>query len=51
MDMDSFLAYMQFISVAIIAGCFTIALMNFSTVRKDMQLQTKQQTKKFENPK
>ena len=41
--MDSFLAYMQFISVAIIAGCFTIALMNFSTVRKDMQLQTKQQ--------
>ena len=41
--MDSFLAYMPFISVAIIAGLFTIALMNFSTVRKNMQLQTEQQ--------
>ena len=41
--MDSFLAYMPFISVAIIAGLFTIALMNFSTVRKNMQMQSEEQ--------
>ena len=32
--MDSFLAYMPFISVAIVAGLFIMALMNFSTIKK-----------------
>jgi hypothetical protein len=41
--MDSFLTYMPFISVAIIAGLFIMALMNFSTVRKNMQMQSEQQ--------
>jgi hypothetical protein len=43
--MDSFLTYMPFISVAIIAGLFVMALMNFSTVRKNMQMQSEQQLK------
>ena len=43
--MDSFLTYMPFISVAIIAGLFIMALMNFSTVRKNMQMQSAQQIK------
>ena len=42
-DMDSFLTYVPFISVAIIAGLFIMALMNFSTIRKSMQMQSEQQ--------
>jgi hypothetical protein len=42
-DMDSFLTYMPFISVAIIAGLFIMALMNFSTLRKSIQMQGEQQ--------
>jgi hypothetical protein len=34
---------MPLISVEIIAGFFTMALMNFSTVRKNMQIQSEQQ--------
>src|SRR5918994_4302839 len=41
--MDSFLTYMPFISVAIVAGLFIMALVNFSTLRKNMQLQNEQQ--------
>jgi hypothetical protein len=41
--MDSFLTYMPFVSVGIIAGLFIMALMNFSTVRKSMQMQSEQQ--------
>src|SRR5919108_3274290 len=41
--MDSFLTYIPFISVAIVAGLFTMALVNFSTVRKNMQMQSEQQ--------
>jgi hypothetical protein len=41
--MDSFLAYIPLISVAIIAGLFAIALINFSTIRKNMQVQSEQQ--------
>jgi hypothetical protein len=43
--MDSLLIYMPFISVAIIAGLFVMALVNFSTVRKSMQRQSEQQLK------
>ncbi len=42
-DMDSFLTYMPFISVAIVAGLFMMALVNFSTLRKSMQMQSEQQ--------
>jgi hypothetical protein len=42
-DMDSFLTYIPLISVAIVAGLFTVALVNFSTVRKNMQVQSEQQ--------
>jgi hypothetical protein len=42
-DMDSFLTYMSFISVAIVAGLFIMALVNFSTLRKSMQTQSEQQ--------
>jgi hypothetical protein len=41
-DMDSFLTYIPLISVAIVAGLFTMALVNFSTVRKNMQVQSEQ---------
>ena len=41
--MDSFLTYMPLISVAIVAGLFTMALVNFSTVRKNMQVQSERQ--------
>ena len=41
--MDSFLTYIPLISVAIVAGLFTMALVNFSTVRKNMQVQSEQQ--------
>ena len=43
--MDTFLTYMPFISVAVIAGLFIMALVNFSTVRKSMQVQSEQQMK------
>lgn len=43
--MDSFLTYMPFISVAIVAGLFIMALLNFSTLRKSMQSQSEQQIK------
>ena len=36
---------MPFISVAVIAGLFIMALVNFSTVRKSMQVQSEQQMK------
>jgi hypothetical protein len=36
---DSFLTYVPLISVAIVAGLFLMALMNFSTIRKNMQMQ------------
>ena len=42
-DMDSFLTYIPLISAAIITGLFTMALVNFSTVRKNMQIQSEQQ--------
>jgi hypothetical protein len=42
-DMDSFLTYIPLISIAIVAGLFTLALVNFSTVRKNMQIQSNQQ--------
>jgi hypothetical protein len=42
---DSFLTYVPLISVAIIAGLFVMALMNFSTIRKNMQMQIEQQMK------
>ena len=43
--MDSFLTYVPFISVAIIAGLFIMALVNFSTLRNSMQRQSEQQIK------
>lgn len=43
--MDSFLTYVPLISVAIVAGLFIMALMNFSTIRKNMQMQIEQQMK------
>jgi hypothetical protein len=42
-DMDSFLTYAPLISVAIVSGLFIMALVNFSTIRKNMQLQSEQQ--------
>jgi hypothetical protein len=41
--MDSLLTYIPLISVAIITGLFIMALVNFSTIRKNMQLQSEQQ--------
>jgi len=41
--MDSFLTYTPLISVAIVSGLFIMALVNFSTLRKNMQLQNEQQ--------
>lgn len=43
--MDSFLTYVPLISVAIVAGLFVMALMNFSIIRKNMCLQSEQQMK------
>lgn len=37
------MTYMPFISVAIVAGLFIVALVNFSTLRKSMQMQSEQQ--------
>ena len=41
--MDSLLAYAPLITVAIVSGLFIMALVNFSTLRKNMQLQNEQQ--------
>ena len=41
--MDTLLVYMPLISVAIVAGLFIMALVNFSTIRKSMQVQSEQQ--------
>jgi hypothetical protein len=41
--MDLYSTYIPSISVAIVAGLFVIALLNFSTVRKNMQMQGEQQ--------
>lgn len=38
--MDSFLTYVPIISVAILAGLFVMALTNFSTIRKNMRMQS-----------
>jgi hypothetical protein len=46
--MDSFLTYMPFISVAIVTGLFIMALLNFSTLRKNMQVQSEQQIKNMQ---
>lgn len=43
--MDSFLTYVPLISVAIIAGLFVMALMNFSSIRKNMRMQSEEQMK------
>lgn len=40
---------MSLISVARIADLFIMAIVNFSTVRKNMRVQNEQQEKKFEN--
>ena len=44
-DMDSFLPYVPLISVAIVAGLFIVALVNFSIARKNIQMQSEQQIK------
>lgn len=41
--MDSFLEYVPLISLVIVAGLFVVALVNFSIVRKNMQMQSEQQ--------
>src|SRR5918994_2913976 len=41
--MDSFLTYAPLISVAIVSGLFIMALVNFSALRKNMQLQSEHQ--------
>src|ERR671910_198846 len=38
-----FLTYTSLISVAVVSGLFIMALVNFSTLRKNMQLQNEQQ--------
>ena len=40
---------MPFISVAVIAGLFIMALVNFSTVRKSMQVQSEQKNLKMQS--
>ena len=45
------LIYAPLISVAVVSGLFIMALINFSTIRKNMQLQSEPTDKKFENPK
>lgn len=41
--MDSLLTYVPLISIAIIAGLFIMALINFSAIRRNMRLQSEQQ--------
>jgi hypothetical protein len=43
--MDSFLTYVPLVSVAIVAGLFFMAPMNFSTIRKNICMQSEQQMK------
>jgi hypothetical protein len=43
--MDSFLAYVPLISLTVVVGLFVVALVNSSTVRKNMQKQTEQHIK------
>jgi hypothetical protein len=43
--MDSFLTYVPLISVMIVSGLFVMALLNFSTIRKNLQKQSEQQMK------
>jgi hypothetical protein len=43
--MDSFLTYVPLVSVAIVAGLFFMAPMNFSTIRKNIRKQSEQQMK------
>jgi hypothetical protein len=43
--MDSFLRYVPLISLTVVVGLFVVALVNFSTVRKNMQKQTEQHIK------
>jgi hypothetical protein len=46
--MDSFLTYLPLISVSVVAGLFVMALVNFSTMRKNMQRQGEQQIKSLQ---
>jgi hypothetical protein len=41
--MDLFFTFVPLISIAIAAGVFVMALMNFSTLRKNMRMQSEQQ--------
>jgi hypothetical protein len=41
--MDSFLTYVPLVSVSVVAGLFVMALVNFSTMRKNIQKQSEQQ--------
>src|SRR3954447_18339763 len=43
--MDSFVTYVPLISLTIVVGLFVVALVNFSTLRKNMQKQSEQQIK------
>ena len=43
--MDSFLTYVPLISLTVVVGLFVVALVNSSTVRKNMQKQTEQHIK------
>jgi hypothetical protein len=47
--MDSFLTYLPLISVSVVAGLFVTALVNFSTMRKNIQRQSEQQIKSLQN--
>jgi hypothetical protein len=46
--MDSFLIYVPLISVSVVAGLFLMAIVNFSTMRKNMQKQSEQQIKNLQ---
>ena len=41
--MDLFLTYVPLISATIVSGLFIMALLNFSTVRKNLQKQSEQE--------
>jgi hypothetical protein len=43
--MDPFLTYVPLISATIVSALFIIALLNFSTVRRNLQKQSEQQMK------
>ena len=46
--MDSFLTYIPLISVSVVAGLFVMALVNFSTMRKNIQNQSEQQIRSLQ---